>query len=179
MLRDDEHLLIAPEARVEAAGDVAHQLEVLALVLADGHLLGAIGEHVGGLQDRIEEQPGRDELALEHGLVAELVHALQSPELRDARQQPGELGVLVHVALSEEDRARRVEPCGEQDRERVIEALAQLRRVVGDGDRVQVDDAEDALAALLARDVLGDRPDVVAQVLSARGLDAGEDPHGG
>ena len=37
------------EAGVEALGDVAHQLDVLALVLADRHLVGAVGEHVGGL----------------------------------------------------------------------------------------------------------------------------------
>ena len=34
-----------------------------------------------------------------------------------------------------------------------------------------------ALAALLAGDVLGDRADVVAQMLAPRGLDAGEDAH--
>jgi hypothetical protein len=56
-------------------------------------------------------------------------------------------------------------------------ALAQLGGLVGDGRRVQVDDAEDALAALLARDVLGDRADVVAEVLAPGGLDAGEDAH--
>jgi hypothetical protein len=45
------------------------------------------------------------------------------------------------------------------------------------GYRVQVDDAVDRLAAVLALDVLADRPDVVAQVLLTRGLDAGEDAH--
>ena len=178
VLGHDQHLLAVAEAGVEAPRHVAHQLEVLALVLADGHLVGAVGEHVGGLQHRIQQQPGRDELALGERLVAELVHALQAPELGDARQQPGQLGVLGHVALAKQDAARRVEARGEQDRGRVVEALAQLGRLVGDGDRVQVDDAEDALAALLARDVLGDRADVVAQVLAPRGLDAGEDAHG-
>ncbi len=65
------------EARVEAPRDVAHQLEVLALVLADRHLVRAVGEHVGGHQHRVEEEPGRDELALLGRLVLELVHALQ------------------------------------------------------------------------------------------------------
>ena len=101
----------------------------------------------------------------------------EPPEFGDAREQPGQLGVLAHVALAKEDAARRVEARGEQDRRRVVHALAQLRGVVGDGQRVQVDDAEDALAALLARDVLGDRADVVAQVLAPGGLDAGEDAH--
>jgi hypothetical protein len=48
---------------------------------------------------------------------------------------------------------------------------------MGDGDRVQVDDAVDRLTAILPRDVLADRPDVVAEVLAPGGLDATEDPH--
>ena len=62
----------------------------------------------------------------------------------------------------------------------VVDALAQLRRVVGDRDRVQVDDAVDRLAvagAVLALDVLADRADVVAEVLAPGRLDAAEDPH--
>ena len=93
------------------------------------------------------------------------------------RQQPRQLGVLGDVALAEEDAALGIEARGEQDRGRVVQALAQLGGVVGDRGRVQVDDAEDALAALLARDVLGDRADVVAEVLAPGRLDAGEDAH--
>ncbi len=85
--------------------------------------------------------------------------------------------MLVHVALAEEDAALRVEARGEQDRGRVVEALAQLARVERDRDRVQVDDAVDRLAALLAGDVLGDRADVVAEVLAPGRLDSGEDAH--
>ena len=166
------------EAAVEALGDVAHQLDVLALVLAHRHLVRAVGEHVGGHQDGIEQQPGRDELALGDRLVAELVHAVELAERRHARQQPRQLGVLLDVALAEEDAALGVEPGADQDRRRVVDALAQLGRVVVDGDRVQVDDAVDRrVAALLAGDVLDDRADVVAEVLAARRLDAGEDPH--
>ena len=98
----------------------------------------------------------------------------------DRREQPGQLGVLAHVGLAEEDAALGVEAGGEQDRGRVVDALAQLGRVVGDRDRVQVDDAEDRrLAAVLALDVLADRADVVAEVLAAGRLDAGEDDRGG
>ena len=54
----------------------------------------------------------------------------------------------------------------------------QLIRLIRHGYRVQVDDAVDrGVAAVLAGHVLGDRADVVAQVLASRGLDAGEDPH--
>ncbi len=82
VLGHDEHLLPVAEARVEAPRDVAHQLEVLALVLPHGHLGGAVGEHVGGLQHRVEQQPGGDQLALGQRLVAELVHALQAARAR-------------------------------------------------------------------------------------------------
>ena len=168
----------AAEARVEAPRDVAHQLQVLALVLADGHLVRAVGEHVGGLQHGIEEHPRAHQLALGVRLVAELVHPLQAAELGERAQQPAQLGVLVHVALAEEDAALGVEARGEQQRGEVVHAAPQLRRLIRDGGGVQVDDAEQRLAALLPLDVLADRADVVAEVLGAGGLDAGEDAHG-
>ncbi len=171
-LRHDQGLA---EALVEAAGDLAHQLDVLALVVADRHLGRPVGEHVGGHQHRVEEERRRDEFLLRR-LVLELGHAVEIAVRGDRREQPGQLAVLAHVGLAEEDAALRVEAGGEQDRGRVVEPLAQLGRVVGDRDRVQVDDAEDRrVAAILALDVLPDRPDVVAEVLAAGGLDARED----
>ena len=104
---------------------------------------------------------------------------LSGPRGVTARQQPAELGVLLHVALAKEDAAVGIEPGRDQQRGEVQDAAAQLDGVVGERDRVQVDDAVDRLVgAVLARHVLGDRPDVVAQVLAPRGLDAAEDPHG-
>ena len=178
VLGHHQHVLASAKAGVEAPRHVAHQLQVLALVLANGHLVGAVGEHVGGLQHRVDEQAGRHQLALLDRLVAELVHALQASQLGHRAQQPAQLAVLGHVALAKQDAARRVETCGEQQCGEVIQAAAQLRGLIGDGDRVQVDDAIQRLAAILTGDVLADRADVVAQVLGARGLDAGEDAHG-
>ena len=166
------------EAAVEALGGVAHQLDVLALVLPHRHLVGAVGEHVGGHQDGVEEQPGGHELALGERLVAELVHALELADRRHRRQQPRQLGVLLDVGLAEQHAALGVQAGGDQERLEVVPALAQLGRVVVDGDRVEVDDAVDRrVAALLAGDVLRDAADVVAQVLAPGRLDAGEDPH--
>ena len=172
------------EAGVEAVGDVAHQLDVLALVIADRHLVGAVGEHVGGLEHRVEEEARGDELALCSGLLLELVHAVQLAPARHRAEQPAQLRVFLHVALAEEDAATRVETRREQDRRGVVRALAQFHRVVGHGRRVHVDDAVDRDVAgldrpVLACDVLRDRTDVVAEVLAARGLDAGEDAHSG
>ena len=94
---------------------------MLALVVADGDGVGAVGEHVGGHQDRVGEQPGGGEIALRAGLLLELVHAVEVAEGGDAGQQPGQLAVLQHVALAEEDRALGVDPGGQQDRGRVVE----------------------------------------------------------
>jgi hypothetical protein len=138
---------------------------VLALILAYRHLVGAVGEHVGGLQHWIQEQSGRYQLALGHRLVAELVHPLQPPQLGHAAQQPAQLGVLLHVALPEQDAPLRVQPGGEQQRGEVVQALAQPGGLVGHGDRVQVNDAVQRLTPILPGDVLSDRADVVAQVL--------------
>jgi hypothetical protein len=77
--------------------------------------------------------------------------------------------VLVHVGLAEEDAALGVEARREQDCRRVVDKLGQLPRVERNGQRVQVDDAVDRLAAVLPRDVLDDRADVVAEVLAPVG----------
>ena len=176
VLGDDEEVLA--EARVEPRRDVAHELEVLALVLPDRDLGRPVGEHVGRLQHRVEQQPGRHELALLRGLVAELVHAVELAERGDRAQQPAKLGVLLHVALAEEHAPLGVQAGGDEHGGGVVDALAQLARLVGDRDRVQVHDAVDRrIAAVLALHVLPDGPDVVPEVLAPRRLDAREDPH--
>src|SRR5215218_5525638 len=167
-----------PEALVETARDVAHQLEVLALVLSHRHLVRAVGQHVGGLQHGVHQQARGDELALRDRLVAELVHAVELAERGDRAQQPRQLRVLVYVTLAEQDAAIRVQPGGDQRGGRVVDALAQPGRVVLDCDRVEVDDAVDRrVRPVLALDVLDDRPDVVAEVLATGRLDPGEDDH--
>ena len=91
------HHQCLPEAVVEALGRIAHQLDVLALVLAHRDLMSAIGQDVGGLEHRVEEQPGRDEVALGAGLLLELGHAVELAEGGHRRQQPAQLGVLLDV----------------------------------------------------------------------------------
>ena len=79
---------------VEFLGDVAGQLEMLLLVVADRHMGGAIGEDVGRHQGRIGEQADRGVLAVLAGLLLELRHAVQPAHAGDAVEDPGELGVL-------------------------------------------------------------------------------------
>jgi hypothetical protein len=163
------------EALVEAARDLAHQLDVLALVLADRHLVRLVGENVSRLKHRIEKEPGGDELALLRRLLLELVHPVEVPVSGYRGQQPAKLGVLMHVGLAKQNATLRVEPRREQNRGRVLDTLAELGRVVVDRDRVQVDDAIERFAPLLPLHILANRADVVTEVLAAGGLDARED----
>ena len=57
----DEHLAVGG---VEAARDLARELEVLALVLAHRHLVGLVEQDVGRLEHRVEEQARAHELLL-------------------------------------------------------------------------------------------------------------------
>ena len=86
---------------------------------------------------------GGDEVLL-LDLVLELGHPAQLAEARHRRQQPIRLRVRGHVALARtrssgrgRARSRRASPRGRAS------TRAQLVGVVGDGDRVQVDDAEE------------------------------------
>ena len=101
-----------------------------------------------------------------------------SPKLVTEAKQPVRLGVRRDVALDEDGRAIGIEPGREQHRREVERRGAQLVGVVLDADRVEVDDAEEALAELLRRDVLAESADVVAEMLLSCWLDAGEDAHG-
>ena len=173
-LGHDERLA---EAGVEALRDVAHQLDMLPLVVAHRHLRGPVGEHVGRHQHRVVEEPRADELPLRRRLLLELVHAVEVADRGHAGQKPAELRVLLDVALTEENAALGLESRGEQRRGGVVDGRSQQRGLVGNRRRVQVDDAVDRLAAVLARDVLGDCSYVVAEVLSPRGLDTRKDPN--
>ncbi len=149
---------------------------MLSLVVADRDDVGLVEQDVAGHQDRVGEEAGRDELAA-LALVLELRHPAELAVARHAREQPRRLGVRGHVALDEDDRALGIEPGGKEQRGQVERGVAQLGRVVVGRDRVQVDDAEEPVAALLRRRVLAEPARVVAEVLRARRLDAGEDPH--
>ena len=80
--------------------------------------------------------------------------------------------------LGEEDRAFRVDAAGDVGGGQLAGGLAQLLRVLPDGDRMQVDDAVDRLVAVLHGAEAAQRAEVVAERQVARRLDAGEDAAG-
>ena len=58
---------VSPKRWLKRIGDVAGDLDVLALVVADRHLLVVVEQDVGGLQRRVGEQPAGDEQVLALG----------------------------------------------------------------------------------------------------------------
>ena len=105
------------EARVEAPRDVAHQLEVLALVLADRHLVRR-----GRRARRRPAAPGRRAGPRRRARAARPTCrgtgacGCSSPSAVTDDSSQHQLGVLVHVGLAEQDAAVGIEPRGEQDR---------------------------------------------------------------
>ena len=74
----------------------------------------------------------------------------------------------------------RIDAAGQQHRRHLARLLRQLLRVLPLGDRVQIDDAVDAVVTVLQRHPVAQRAEVVAEMGDAGGLDAGEDAlHGG
>ena len=100
-------------AGVEADREVPGELEVLALVVADGHRVGVVQEDVGRHQHRVGEQARPDRL-LAGALLLELGHPLQLAVGGGALEEPFERGVLGDLALYEERAAIRIEPDGDQ-----------------------------------------------------------------
>ena len=83
--------------------------------------------------------------------------------------QPGQLGVLVHVALDEQRADLGVEADGQEQRGQLEGLAPQLGRVLRDGEGVQVDDAVERVAVLVG-DPVAQRPEQVAERGVAGGL---------
>ena len=176
-LRDDEGLAVGS---VEPQGEIAGELDVLALVVADGDAVGVVEEDVGRHQGGIGEKAGAHG-GLAAGLLLELRHPSQLAVRGGALEEPRELGVLGDVALQEDRAQPGVEPDGEQAGGRLEGLDPQLlgwgRAHAAEG--VEVDDAEHGLVGPLSFNPLAEGADVVAEVERAGGLHTGEDPcHG-
>ncbi len=147
---------------------------MLLLVVANRDMGAAVDENVGGHQARIGVETERGLLAVLAGLVLELRHAVHPTEARDAIEDPGELGMLRHGRLIENDMLFRIDAgrdeggCDRTDLVRHV-LMDELGR-----QRMHVDDAVDAVIAFLQRHELADRAEIVAEMEIAGRLDAGE-----
>ena len=163
-------------AVVEGADDLARQLEVGGLVLADRDERRLVDDDVGRLEDRVGEQPVVDVVGLLLLLLLVGRGPLQPAHRGHGRQQPRQLGVLGAMALDEQRAPLRVDAERQQRRRHLARARPQDAAVVRARQGVVVDDAVDRLVLGLQPDVVADGPQVVAEVDDPRRLDAREDP---
>ena len=96
---------------VEAARDLARDLDVRDLVLADRHVLGPVHQDVRALQQRIAEKAvGAEVLVLELlDLVLVGRHALEPGDRRDHGKDQVQFRVLRHARLHEDRAGARIE----------------------------------------------------------------------
>ena len=94
---------------VELAGDLPGQLEVGDLVGAHRDHGGLVEDDVGGHEDRVAQEAVERQVAVGDLLAHLLVGrgALQPADGGDHAEEQEELGVLLHLALDEEDRPGR------------------------------------------------------------------------
>ena len=152
---------------------------MLLLVLAHGHVRGAVGQDVGGHQHGVVVEPDGGVLAVLAGLLLELGHAAEPAQPRHAVEDPGELGVLANLALVEQDARLGIDARGDVGGRHRADLAGKLGRAAPHRyrlrDGVHVDHAEDALVRLLHGDPLHHGAQVVAKVQVAGRLHAGED----
>ena len=161
---------------VEAPHRLARELQVLQLVLADRDDRGLVEQDVRRHQHRVREEAD-EHVLLAAALLLELRHPGEVPQGRHVGQVPGELGVLAHVALDEQRAPLGIEAARDEIARHAVDARAELRRLVLDGDGVGVHDAEEEVLLLL-RDLGGPRAhgaEPVADVQLTARLNAGED----
>ena len=150
---------------------------MLALIVADRHLVGVVQQDVGRLEGGIREQAGRGELPLPlRRLVLELRHPAQLAEGDVALHDPTELAVLAHVALREHGGDIGVEPDGEEHRGESHGGVADDAGLLGDRERVEVDDAVEGVAFVLSADPVLQCAEVVAEMDVTGRLHAGQNP---
>src|SRR5581483_1614895 len=100
---------------VEAAHDLARELEMRSLILADRNEVRAIDDDVRGLQERIPQKSVGIEILLLQLLllILEGRHALEPRQRRHHRKEEMQLGMLLHFRLHEDRGALRIETCGD------------------------------------------------------------------
>ena len=162
------------EIVVELLRDVARQLQMLLLIVADRNMGRAIDENVGCHQHRIVVEANGRILPVLARFLLELGHAVEPAEPRDAIKDPGELRMLRDPALVEDDIGLGIDAAGEKGGSHFARGARELLRIVRHRHRMQIDDAIDARMRLLHLDEALDRAEIIAEVQIARRLDAGK-----
>ena len=166
---------------VEAAGDLAGDLDVRLVVLADRHQVGARQQDVGGLEHRVAQQPQRDRLLIQQRGAGHVFDAWQAGQPRHRHQvaeEQRQLVGLVHGRLEEDGGLGRVNARAEVVQHHaagVIRGRVDVFPAVLGGQHVQVGDDEVALVFVLQAHAVAQAAHVMPQVQPAGGTVAGED----
>src|SRR5689334_4906009 len=147
---------------------------MLFLVLADRDVSRLVAENVGRHQHRIGIQAEPGQVAVLARLLLELRHPVEPAERGQTAENPAEFGMRPDHALVEDDAVLGVDAGGDIRGGDLARRMAQLRRVLRLGQRVQIDDAEDALVIVLQRDPVADRAEIIAEMKIAGRLNAGK-----
>src|SRR5689334_4803461 len=147
---------------------------MLQLVLTYRNQLGSIQQDVSCLQHRVIQNAGGDAF-LSARLLLELRLSLQLAERSESVEYPGELGMFRHPRLNEQRALFGIETGCEEAERHVRGARAQVGRIVRNGDRVIVDDAEKRLVFVLQLNPVLHGAEVISNVQGAGGLNAAED----
>ena len=148
---------------------------MLTLVLTHGDTVGAVEEDVSCHQGRVGEQACVHVVGVGSGLVLELGHPAQFAVHGVAVQDPGQLSVLGHMGLNEDDALLGVQTTGDKLGEEFHALAAQVSRVLADGDGVHVGHAVQGVVVILKSDPVAHSAQVVAQGDLAAGLGSAED----
>jgi hypothetical protein len=164
---------------VEAARDLARELDVRHLVLAHRHLVGAVDHDVGGLHQGVAQEAVGEDVAAALGVLLDQVlvgrNALEPRERREEREQHRELGMLRHARLDEERGLGGVDAGGEPVDEHLPHRLLDhLGILVVRGERVPVGGEEIAGEFVLQAHPVLERAVIVAEVHRPRRSHSGK-----
>ena len=162
------------EIIIEFLRNVARELQMLFPILAHRHVRRAVDQNVCGHQVRIDIQSDRGVLTILARLFLELGHTIEPADAGDTIENPGELGMFGDLALVENDVLLWIDAAGEERSGDFTRGARQFGRILPYGDGVQVDNAVDAVIALLQRHELGDGAKIVSEMQISGRLNAGE-----
>src|SRR5271155_4168956 len=147
---------------------------MLLLVFPDWHVGRLVDENVRRHQHRVGIKTEAGHIAMFPGLLLELRHTVEPPERRQATEQPSQLSVSGNHALVEDRAAFRVDAGGDIGSSHLARRSAQLGGILGLSERVQVDDAEDALEVVLQLNPVPNGSEIITKMQIAGRLDAGK-----
>ena len=169
-LRHRERLAVQ---RVEALRDVARQFQVLRLIVAHRHDVGLIQQNVGGHQHRDTAAGRRRSVSCACDLA--LYCVIRSSQPTGVTQ----VSIQASSACSATDDCTTSEEClgsmpmRQQHPGQLLNLGAQLLGILINRDRMQVDDAVDAIVVILDLDPVLQRPQIISDVRAAGRLNAG------